>query len=82
MTDAAFGPLSVPCLFSVEIETESGYRSWSRPMVEVEVNAYIDMRESWGDFFSDCDHTVKWDCMGTCSFPIQRYEDWKKEMGL
>lgn len=42
-------------MFVVEMEQDGGYRYWSRPLPESEVDAYIAKMESLGDTFSDCD---------------------------
>jgi len=42
-------------MYVVEMEAESGYRYWSKPMPHGEVAAYVENMESYGDALSDID---------------------------
>jgi hypothetical protein len=42
-------------MYVVEMETESGYRYWSKPMPTMEMAEYIETMESYGDTLSDVD---------------------------
>ena len=59
--------MSKECLMTVEMEHEFGYRSWSAPMPESEVDAYIERYLSYGDYYlSDIDHSTRSECDCEC----------------
>ena len=42
-------------MYVVEMETDNGWRYWSKPMPEAEVGNYIAEMKSYGDRYSDSD---------------------------
>ena len=49
-------------LYGAEIEADTGYRRWTKPMTEAALNAEVDAMEEIGYSLSDWDHASKCWC--------------------